>query len=201
MEIIGYGEDALTLWAMKNKLDSVLDQLKDKTSPSECKIFYRPSFGRRGGANRSEFGEFDFIILAYDRLYIGESKWDGSSEIKNSIIELRKEQTLRHEIFKCYVRCWFSSDNIIWDQFSLSIKSCFDKKMIKKRVPTRNNKLSQNIVTILNIMKKHYTLQPEVKNVLLFFYKDAKPKQGPKDFQLVTIDYSKDNINNFIKVS
>lgn len=54
MEIFAYGEDALTLWSLKNKLDVILKKLEDFTPVSQCKIFYRPSFGRRGGENRQE---------------------------------------------------------------------------------------------------------------------------------------------------
>ena len=82
MEIIGYGEDALTLWAMKKRLDFILDKLNDPTDPDNCKVFFRPSFGRRGGPKSSEFGEFDFILLSIKRVYLGESKWERSSELR-----------------------------------------------------------------------------------------------------------------------
>ena len=45
-EIFGYGEDALTFWALKRHLSEILKELKDKTEPSDCLIFFRPSFGR-----------------------------------------------------------------------------------------------------------------------------------------------------------
>ena len=58
MEIFTYGEDALTLWALKNKFLEILKKYEDNTPVSQCKIFYRPSFGRRGGSKSSQFGEF-----------------------------------------------------------------------------------------------------------------------------------------------
>jgi hypothetical protein len=57
----GYGEDALTLWALTNKLPTILEKLRDNSAPSECEVLFRPSFGRRGGEINAQFGEFDFI--------------------------------------------------------------------------------------------------------------------------------------------
>jgi len=107
MKIYGYGEDALTFWALQNRLPQILAQLNDSSAPSECEIFFRPSFGRRGGPDRSEFGEFDFIILARECLYLGESKWDKSPELTDQgDIKLRDEQRLRHQLFAFYVQEW-----------------------------------------------------------------------------------------------
>jgi len=47
LKIFGYGEDALTLWFVNTKTSTILEELKDKTTPSDCLVFYRPSFGRR----------------------------------------------------------------------------------------------------------------------------------------------------------
>src|SRR5271157_1954335 len=100
MKLYGYGEDALTLWALKMKLSEILEPFGDHSAASECKLFFRPSFGRRGGEKSSQFGEFDFIILARDRLYLGESKWDRSPEVTDiGTIELREEQNIRHQLF------------------------------------------------------------------------------------------------------
>ena len=51
MKVYAYGEDALTLWAIKSKLPEILKQLnggKDEAEEvvKDCKIFFRPSFGR-----------------------------------------------------------------------------------------------------------------------------------------------------------
>lgn len=107
MEILGYGEDALTLWSLKNKLDYILASFGDSSDVSKCRAFFRPSFGRSGGNKSSQFGEFDFIILAKQHLYLGESKWDKSPEkIVNGQMDLRSEQLLRHRLFKLYVEEW-----------------------------------------------------------------------------------------------
>jgi hypothetical protein len=107
MQVIGYGEDALTLWAIANKLDVILDRLGDDSEPSACKVFYRPSFGRHGGESSAQFGEFDFIILGRHCLYLGESKWDRSPKGKeNGVLKLRTEKTRRHEVFRFYIDHW-----------------------------------------------------------------------------------------------
>jgi hypothetical protein len=118
MEIIGYGEDALTLWAIKNKLHAILQELNDNSDVSRCKVFFRPSFGRRGGEKSAQFGEFDFIILSKERIYLGESKWDGSSENKNGILELRDEQKFRHEVMKFYICQWCFSSSLMVNSYS-----------------------------------------------------------------------------------
>ncbi|MEY4945715.1 MAG: hypothetical protein RIR22_416 [Planctomycetota bacterium] len=106
MKVYAYGEDALTLWAIKNRLSEILSKLGDETKVDECKIFFRPSFGR-GGKGKSNFGEFDFILLTFKAIYLGESKWDGSSEkLKDGLLELRPEQLFRHNVFKWYMDNW-----------------------------------------------------------------------------------------------
>ena len=97
--MISYGEDALTYWALTKKLDLILEQLNDESNTEDCILFYRPSFGRRGGNKRAEFGEFDSILATPKTVFLIESKWGGSSELKNGTIALRFEQIERHEIF------------------------------------------------------------------------------------------------------
>ena len=84
MELLGYGEDGLTLWAIKNRLDTILDKLKDDSDPNNCLVYYRPSFGRRGGLKSAQFGEFDFILLSEHGIYLVESKWDKLSAQKRT---------------------------------------------------------------------------------------------------------------------
>jgi hypothetical protein len=49
VKILGYGEDTLTLWAMKEHIGKILKEFEDPTLSSDCLVFYRPSFGRSGG--------------------------------------------------------------------------------------------------------------------------------------------------------
>ena len=58
-KILGYGEDALTLWALKHRTSDILESFQDQTTPSDCLIFYRPSFGRHSKEGSAVFGEFD----------------------------------------------------------------------------------------------------------------------------------------------
>lgn len=69
-KIMGYGEDALTIWALKNKLSIILGAFNDQTDPKDCLVFYRPSFGRSGGSGSAEFGEFDAIVASKQKIYL-----------------------------------------------------------------------------------------------------------------------------------
>jgi len=93
--ILGYGEDAFTLWALKHHTTEILKAFQDKTSPSDCLIFYRPSFGRSGGNKSAEFGEFDAILVSLENIYLIESKWDNFSRFQKHEITLSAEQKLR----------------------------------------------------------------------------------------------------------
>jgi hypothetical protein len=119
MEILAYGEDALTIWVLRNKLEYILQELGDSPNSLKCLTFFRPSFGRRGGENSSQFGEFDFILLTANRIYLGESKWDNSSEkIVHGKLELRDEQLLRHKLFKFYIEEWAFGQYANWQAFA-----------------------------------------------------------------------------------
>jgi hypothetical protein len=68
MELLGYGEDALTFWALTRRLGEILAPFGD-TPAQTIAVFFRPSFGRRSSTSKlnptqrgSQFGEFDGII-------------------------------------------------------------------------------------------------------------------------------------------
>ena len=46
VSIFGYGEDAFTLWALKNRTSEILKEFDNETPPPDCLVFYHPSFGR-----------------------------------------------------------------------------------------------------------------------------------------------------------
>src|SRR4030043_2479073 len=98
-KLLGYGEDFLTLWAVKQRVGTILKKFGDHTPTSDCLAFYRPSFGRKGGEDSAEFGEFDAIIASRENIYLVESKWDNLNKYKKSKLFLRKEQLSRHEVF------------------------------------------------------------------------------------------------------
>ena len=105
LNILGYGEDFLTLWAITKKIDEILSQLDDKTNLEKCKILFRPSFGRAGGIDSAQFGEFDVIIITQNKAYLVESKWD-RSKIQNNTLRLDKVQIFRHKILHWYHEHW-----------------------------------------------------------------------------------------------
>jgi hypothetical protein len=205
MKILGYGEDALTLWAIKNELGQILGALGDSSRASECTIFFRPSFGRRGGKNSSQFGEFDFIVLSNEYLHLGESKWDRSSELSDEgSLELRDEQILRHGIFAFYVREWAYGQYSSWDEFVLRGPAKLASKGFEKPLAPSGSLLASNLITVLDTIRDYFPEVPPITNVLLYFYDGSKSQQLPDrasgDFKLVPIDYSRATVDNLIRI-
>ena len=205
MEILGYGEDALTLWSLKNRLDFILASLGDSSDTSKCQAFFRPSFGRSGGNKSSQFGEFDFILLAEHRIYLGESKWDRSSEeIDNGYIKLRTEQLLRHKQFKFYVEEWAFGVYTDWSEFMSRGEDPLRRQEIDKPIAPAGSLLAKNLQTVLQIIRDHYPNKPEIRNVLLYFYNSVNGGQpvskADDDFEVVNVDYSKDISGNYIQL-
>lgn len=189
--VIGYGEDALTYWALAEKLERILQELEDKSNPSDCLVIYRPSFGRRGGSSRAEFGEFDAILATPHSIYLIESKWDGSSKIKDDIIKLQKVQVDRHRIFIWYFKHWSKEDFQSWSSFVKRYKSEFSNEFNGKKIAPLGSKLSRNLEYVINQL---HICSKQISNVLLFFRNKESfyPKYvNPSDFQLVIVDYQK----------
>jgi hypothetical protein len=205
MRILAYGEDALTLWAIRNKLALILQMLRDPSDPAQCRAFFRPSFGRSGGKRSSQFGEFDFILLAEHCIYLGESKWDKSSEkIRGGVLDLRDEQLLRHKMFKFYVEEWAFGDYTDWREFADEVKSKLPQRGIVKPVAPENSLPASNLRTASDVIKQHYTTLPAIRNVLVYFY-DGRgngqlPRKAGKDFAVVPVDYSEVLLGNFIEL-
>ncbi|MDR3578182.1 MAG: hypothetical protein P4L50_30310 [Anaerolineaceae bacterium] len=206
MEILGYGEDALTLWGMKYKLSDILNSQNDPSNPERCKIFFRPSFGRAGGDKSAQFGEFDFIILSDDFLYLGESKWDRSHEkIADGCLILRPEQLLRHRVFYCLIQLWLDNDYICWSHFKVPAEKILRKESVNKQFAPENSLLAKNLEMTFNIIKGHYKSIPQIKNLLLYFHCNKPVSQLPKkagnDFNVVSLDYSMVTLGNYIQIS
>jgi hypothetical protein len=209
MEILAYGEDALTLWALKNRLGYILQTLDESSNPAQCQAFFRPSFGRKGGEKSSQFGEFDFILLTENYIYLGESKWDQSSEkIVDGKLVLREEQLLRHKLFKFYINEWafgpYKDDQ--WQIFVEEAKPKLILENIEKPIAPANSLLAGNLQTSLQLIKEHYkgTGQPEIRNVLIYFHRnlgdDQLPQKAGDAFNVVIIDYSKELTGSYIKL-
>jgi hypothetical protein len=122
MRLLGYGEDALTLWALQHRLDEIMINLGDSGS-NVLEVFFRPSFGRRShsrstGAPGPQFGEFDAIVVSSRGVYLVEAKWTGSGEVAEPTAVLRQEQLRRHRVFREYLRCWIAGSYKDWDAFA-----------------------------------------------------------------------------------
>jgi len=207
-KILGYGEDAFTFWALKQHIADILEKFQDKTSLSDCLVFYRPSFGRSGGEKSSEFGEFDAILVSLENVYLIESKWDNLSRVSKSEVTIRREQKLRHRIFSWYITHWDEGVEHDWNGFLKEQENDFQKKFkkYKKTVPHSGTLLAENLQFILTMVRKHcikFSSGKNIVNVLLFFYnknKSRPPTECSKDFNLINIDYSKEIKGNFIKL-
>ena len=203
--MLGYGEDALTLWALENRLAEILKHFGDKTSPSDCLIFYRPSFGRSGGKDSSEFGEFDAIVASPRNIYLVESKWDGLSRAKRNGDLVKPVQKLRHSVFSWYLTNWTQKYKGKWLAFKKKKEQGFRSEFKDKRIPRTNTLLSKNLESIMRRLQKRCKNPSEgknIKNVLLYFYNGRKrPRLSNcsfKGFEPVIINYSRSTSGNFI---
>lgn len=200
----GYGEDAFTLWALRHRKSEILKEFQDKTSPSDCLVFYRPSFGRSGEKISAQFGEFDAILVYLENIYLIESKWDNLANSKNEKITLRKEQKARHQIFSWYLTHWDENYSKNWENFEKEQNDYFQKDFKGKRLAPTGSITATNLEFILSMLLKHFGKPPSelsIKNVLLFFYNkkhSSSPTKIPEGFRLVAIDYSKEITGNFI---
>jgi hypothetical protein len=201
--IFGYGEDAFTLWTLKQKMSDIVESFKDKTDPSNCLIFYRPSFGRHSKKDSSVFGEFDAIIVSSEKVYLIESKWDNLGEFDNNEFTLKKEQKLRHKIFSWYLVHWKEKYSNKREAFKEEHQHVFHKKFKRKTIAPAGSLLARNLESILTKTTEHCKKLSEnnIKNVMLFFYnkdKSTPPAKINRTFKLIPIDYSKQIKDNFI---
>ena len=198
-KILGYGEDALTLWALKHHVSKILEEFQDKTELSDCLIFYRPSFGRHSKANSSVFGEFDAILASRKNIYLIESKWDNLTEFDKDELMLSDAQTLRHEVFSWYLTHWNKKYYGNWQTFINEHQNDFK---FKNKTIARNSLLARNLESVLSKLQEHcqnFSLD-NIKNVLLFFHdaKNTSPTKTNQGFKPIPIDYSKEIKGNFV---
>ena len=202
VRIVGYGEDSFTLWALKQRLHVILDEFQDKTAPSDCLIFYRPSFGRRSRKDSSIFGEFDAIIASLKNIYLIESKWDNLGKYTKDELVLGDEQTLRHQIFSWYLTHWDKKYLGHWESFVEKHQDSF--KFDGKTMPQKDSLLATNLEYILTkCMERCGRIAfANIKNVLLFFYSTKKKSKPPIEinsiFKMIPIDYSEEIEGNFV---
>ena len=191
-EILGYGEDALTLWALKNRLKVILERFGDKANPSECLIFYRPSFGRRSRKGSAVFGEFDAIVASRSNIFLVESKWDNLGSFKEEKLALKDEQLLRHRIFAWYLTNWNERFRGKWELFVEEKKEQF--RFQGKTMPKAKSLLSSNLEYVLSRLHQHCKSgdKSPLENVLLYFHRGTRIPyfRVNEAFTPIPIDYT-----------
>jgi len=193
LQILSYGEDPLTYWALTLKLQKVLELLSDSSIEDEVLLIYRPSFGRRAsskkGKRHSVFGEFDSILATPVSIYLIESKWEGSSEIKDGIVKLRSEQRFRHMVLRWYIEKWREAKSPNWQDFINKFKQNFESKFDNLTIPGPGTKLAQNLELVLNHLQ---SFGQNIVDVLLYIgRKNTEPKSvDPKIFKLICLEYA-----------
>jgi hypothetical protein len=193
IKILGYGEDCLTLLALKCHIPEIVDE-DDRTSISNCLVFYRPSFGRSGGSNSPEFGEFDAIIASLRKIYLVESKWDNLSgtNTKRELVEY--VQRLRHRVFSWYLTHWNESYFNNWQRFHDEKRRDFEASFKDEKLIAEKGLLVDNLQQALKMLLDHcegFSGDQSIRNVLLFFYQKSSPQSiVSKDFKMVNIHYN-----------
>ena len=189
MSVIGYGEDALTFWALSTEWDSLANELKiNKVPDEEIVRLYRPSFGR----GKYGFGEFDAIISTDKVIFLIESKWENSSEVTSKGIKLTLPQQNRHKVFHELHKKWKSVGD--WDGYFQDLKGT---KLEKWKVCDSKCDLAKNIKSILKLIDPQK--KKNIKNiVLLVLHPDAEDVdltlESDIEFEKITIGY-KPNVN------
>jgi hypothetical protein len=195
--IFGYGEDALTYWAITIKLEEILQSLGDKSLPADATVIYRPSFGRRGSVGHdpkterlsAEFGEFDAILGTKQAIYLVESKWDSSSETRDSFITLKDAQERRHKIMRWYIETWRVRRPNYWMEFVAQQETAFQTQFLGNKMAPVNSRLAQNLEFILRRLSE---CGANVQDVLLFFGQASSSKPlgvKPEYFNLIMLEY------------
>ena len=153
----------------------MLVKFRDDSHSEDCTVFYRPSFGR------SQYGEFDTIIITPKKAYLVESKWDGSGDLSKG---LEEHQIRRHEILRWYHKKWKGEESEDWDVFARNQNQKFKEKFDGKYIPASPTILSQNLQTILKELEGR-----EIEDVLLIFYKDEPADVEQEGFTTINIKY------------
>ena len=164
MKIIGYGEDALTYEMLNNRMPVFLREMGDKSKLNDVVFLYRPSFGR----GEKGFGEFDAIVGTNEFIYLIESKWTYSTEVKRGNIKeitLRAPQTRRHVIFQKL--------NDLRNKYKNQFEDYLDKNVSSSigtwAIPKSDRNLSSNIKMIFRQLYPNNGARKVCNVVLLFF--------------------------------
>ncbi len=197
MQIIGYGEDGLTAWALIHRLDLVRESLRscfdERSDSSNWTIFFRPSVGRGKGGS---IGEFDAIIATEKSVFLVESKWEDKTRLnkKNKPSLIEPEQILRHEIFEWIMQEWDNRNHRNWTEFRMHHGNDFSQRFHHRKLVQPGRRLSANLEFLLERVRGR-----RCKHVLLYFfssdrcpYNSLAAKDGLAmriEFKLVPIQY------------
>ncbi len=200
MPTLGYGADALTFHALHARCAELLQLLKDQTTPQECLVYYRPSFGRAGGEASPQFGEFDAILCAMTVVCLIETKWNSGDQFQPAV-ELKKVQVLRHRIFAWLYEHWSQVDrgtgNLEWADFLNARADAFTQAFPHRPLAPSGSLLARNLQSMLNMITPG---RRRIRNLLLHFspqgingpeqivYPPLPPGEG-LPFELVTMPY------------
>jgi hypothetical protein len=193
--IWSYGEDPLTLWVLSQRLGEFLARVEDGSGESDVLVLYRPSFGR-GGRGRGEgekpasFGEFDGIVATPVAVYLIESKWDGSPELRGDVLEIKPGQVLRHDVFRWYRNRW-REDWPSWEAFEADASEDFADRFADLRFAPAGSRLAANIEFVLVALR---AFGEATKDVALYCSRPRPAKElpqrvDPDHFTLATIEY------------
>jgi hypothetical protein len=181
MRILGYGEDALTYWALSGHLPEVIGPppLGDASAEENSLVIYRPSFGRAGGPESAQFGEFDAIVGTPRATYLLESKWTGE-RIINGQIRLATRQVLRHQVFRWIRGQWLQQAPTNWEQFYNANSDAFADHFRRdgKLLPRPPSRLACNLQHVLQELRG---CGAATRDVLLYFCLEEDGPQGVAD--------------------
>lgn len=194
--VLGYGEDALSLWALTGRTSNILDALGDTSPASDAVIFYRPSFGRYGSApvlpggvaDSAQFGEFDAILGTPAGVYLIEAKWSRSSEIEGDTVVLRAEQIRRHKIFRAYLAAWRAASPANWSAFLMEHGMLLKVGPISVPVAPPGSQLARNLETVLSRLSKCGATVTDVLLYVRLTNGRAASAVRPLDFRFVIVD-------------
>lgn len=178
MQVFGYGEDSYTMYILNAEINLLLSKLNETSGSKNSIVLYRPCFGRKHG-----IGEFDFIILASNTVYLGETKlsYRVSSHYN---FALKQCQIDRHDKMEKLIRLWFelpSKENTL---------SMLEPNRFHLKLPTQNSGLYKHIESFLSLLSSRFDFPPFVKNTLLVLSDVIDGKEftvNTPDFEIVTM--------------
>ena len=206
MTILGYGEDALTLWALSRRLPALLAALGDPGRADDALVLYRPSFGRAAtgrapdASHRAEFGEFDAILGTAAAVYLVESKWDRSGELEGGVLSLRAEQAHRHAVFATYLRLWRELRPSTWEEFARGAEARFGAEHRTVRFAPAGSRLAENLRFVLSALADK---GGPIRNVALYFRPEGESpdaRVSNEGFECVTLAYEVEPGSRFVRL-